>query len=185
MTNMLNYIKQLKKNRFIILGVAFDWGYRKGLDVFEQLARSLKVGSYQIVLVGTNDTVDKELPANIISVHRTQDQNELAEYYSLADVFVMPTREENFPTVNIEALACGTPIITFDTGGSAEIIDEKSGIAVRCDDIEALKREIIYVCETHPFTKQDCMARANIFDQNARFLEYTQLYEQIAGGRKV
>lgn len=182
---MLNSIKQLKKDKFIVLGVAFDWGYRKGLDIFEQMARDLSAEKYQIVLVGTNDMVDKELPDNVISIHRTQNQHELAEYYSLADVFVMPTREENFPTVNIEALACGTPVITFDTGGSAEIIDCGSGVIVPCNDAETLKREIIRVCEKHPFTEQDCRARASTFDQNARFLEYAQLYEQVAGGSNI
>lgn len=183
--NGLNAIRQLKKDRFIVLGVAFDWGYRKGLDVFEQLAGELNVEKYKIVLVGTNETVDKELPDNLISVHRTYDQKELAEYYSLADVFVMPTREDNFPTVNIEALACGTPVITFDTGGSAETIDNKSGVSVPCDDTEKLKKEIIRVCETHPFTVQNCRARANTFDQSERFLEYTKLYEQVTGDRRL
>lgn len=182
---MLNSIKQLKKDKFIVLGVAFDWGYRKGLDIFEQLAGDLNAKRYQIVLVGTNATVDKGLPDNIVSIHRTQNQKELAEYYSLADVFVMPTREENFPTVNIESIACGTPVITFDTGGSAEIIDNRSGVVVPCDDAETLKQEIVRVCENHPFTEQDCRARANTFDQNARFLEYAHLYEQIAGGSNV
>lgn len=182
--NTLNSISQSKKNRHIVLGVAFDWSYRKGLDVFEQLARNLDKEKYQIVLVGTNDAVDKGIPDNIISIHRTQNQKELAEYYSCADVFVMPTREENFPTVNIEALACGTPVITFDTGGSPEILNDKSGVVVPCDDIETLRREIILVCENHSFRKEDCIERARIYDQRARFLDYVKLYEQIVGGER-
>ena len=97
------------EDKYILLGVAFDWGARKGLDIFIELAKRLDE-KYQIVLVGTNEKTDKLLPNDIISIHRTQNQKELAEIYTAADLFVNPTREENFPTVNIEALACGTPL---------------------------------------------------------------------------
>lgn len=105
-----------KETEYMVLGVSFDWGKRKGLDVFQHLAEDLDE-RYAIVLVGTDDKIDSFLPDRIISIHRTHSQKELAEIYSAADVFINPTREENFPTVNIEALACGTPVITFDTGG--------------------------------------------------------------------
>ena len=96
---------KIRENQFLLLGVAFDWGSRKGLDVFAELARRLDKEKYKIVLVGTNDVVDKQLPKEIISIHRTQNQAELAEIYSAADLFVNPTREENYPTVNMEAIA--------------------------------------------------------------------------------
>ena len=86
--------------------------------------------------------MDKRLPGNITSVHRTQNQKELAEIYTAADLFVNPTREENFPTVNMEALACGTPIITFNTGGSSEIINETCGHVVVSGDVDAMEKEI-------------------------------------------
>lgn len=175
----------MKKDKHIVLGVAFDWGKRKGLDVFERLAESLEEEHYQIIMVGTNTAVDAELPKNIISVHRTQNQKELAEYYSLADVFVIPTREENFPTVNIEALACGTPVVTYDTGGSAEIVSERTGVVVPYDDFIALEQAIIHICESHCFASQDCVMRANQYNQESRFLDYVQLYEQIGGGNRV
>lgn len=73
---------------------------------------------FKIVLVGTNDEDDKILPDNIISIHRTSNQKELAEIYSSADLYFNPTREENYPTVNMESIACGTPVMTFKTGGS-------------------------------------------------------------------
>lgn len=114
------------QDKYILLGVAFGWGEKKGLDVFIRLAQELGE-NYQIVLVGTNELVDAQLPKNIISIYRTNNQQELAEIYSAADLFVNPTREENYPTVNMEAIACGTPVLTFRTGGSPEILDEKNG----------------------------------------------------------
>lgn len=162
------------ENKYILLGVAFGWGKRKGLDVFIKLARRLE-SKYQIVLVGTDDSVDKLLPESIISIHRTQNQTELAEIYSAADLFINPTREENYPTVNMESIASGTPIITFNTGGSPEILDEKTGVVVECDDIDEMERQIIRICTEKVFKKEDCLKRAQSFDKNFRFNEYVEL----------
>ena len=117
------------KGKFIILGVASVWGERKGLNEFLSLAKML-TSEYQIILVGLSEKQKKTLPSNMIGVTRTNNIQELAEYYAVADVFVNPTLEDTFPTTNIEALACGTPIITYNTGGSPEIIDEKCGIII-------------------------------------------------------
>ena len=166
------------RDKHILLGVAFGWGYKKGLDVFLELSKRLP-SDYQIVLVGTDDSVDKQLPENIISIHRTNNQAELAEIYSAADVFVQPTREENYPTVNMEALACGTPIVTFRTGGSPEIADETCGVVVDVDDIDAMEREIIRICKDKPYSKEACLARASGFDMKKRFEEYIDLYKEV------
>lgn len=167
-------------DRHIVLGVAFGWGQRKGLDVFIELAKRLDE-NYQIVLVGTNKKVDKLLPENIISVHRTQNQKELAQIYTAADVFVNPTREDNFPTVNLEALACGTPVITFKTGGSPECIDETCGSVVDCDDVDALERAITRICEAKPYSQENCINKGRMYDMHDRFEEYVKLYEELVG----
>ena len=88
------------ENKVVLLGVAFDWGERKGLDVINKLAERLP-SNYQIVLVGTNDDIDHSLNKEIISIHRTNNQEELAKIYTAADLLINPTREDNFPTVNI------------------------------------------------------------------------------------
>jgi glycosyltransferase involved in cell wall biosynthesis len=162
----------------VVLGVAFGWGVRKGLDVFIELAHHLP-DNYRIVLVGTNDNVDKRLPANIISIHRTQNQKELAEIYTAADVFANPTREEVLGLVNVESLACGTPVVTFRTGGSPECIDETCGSVVDCDDIDAMEFEIRRICEDKPYSMEACLARSKKFDMNERFEEYVKLYKEI------
>ena len=165
----------IPKYKFVLLGVAFGWGRRKGLDVFIELSKRLPE-SYQIVLVGTSEDVDKQLPKNIISIHQTQNQTELAEIYTAADLFVNPTREENYPTVNMESLACGTPIVTFRTGGSPEILDETCGSVVDRDDIDVLEKEIIRISKENPYSKEACLKRAKSFDMNERFQEYIDLY---------
>ena len=162
--------------KFLILGVAFNWGVRKGLDIFIELACRLGA-QYQIVLVGTDKNVDINLPQNIISIHKTQSQTELAEIYTAADLFVNPTREENYPTVNMEALACGTPVLTFETGGSPEILDETCGVVVEYNDIDKMEQEIIRICEEKPFSKEACLTKAKNFNMNNKFKEYIELYE--------
>ena len=163
----------------LILGVAFGWSNRKGLDVFKQLAERLDSDKYRIVLVGTDERIDRELPANILSIHRTASQQELAELYTAADVLVNPTREDTFPTVNMEALACGTPVITFRSGGSPEIPDETCGTVVAVDDVDAMEREILRVCTQTPYSTEACLKRARQFDMDEKFREYTELYEAL------
>ena len=167
----------IPENKYLLLGVAFDWGVRKGLDVFIELFKRLPQEQFQIILVGTNKNIDKRLPKGIISIHRTQNQTELAEIYTAADVFINPTREEVLGLVNIESLACGTPVITFDTGGSPECIDETCGAVVPCGDVNALEKEILRVCKQKIYTREDCIKRAKAFDQNEKYEEYVSLYK--------
>jgi glycosyltransferase involved in cell wall biosynthesis len=167
--------------KIVVLGVAFDWGVRKGLDVFVELSKHLPE-KYRIVLVGTDDRVDAALPANIISIHRTQNQTELAKIYTAADVFVNPTREENYPTVNIEALACGTPVLTFKTGGSPEIINELCGSVIESGHVDELLKKIVWVSESKPYSSNNCIRRAKDLDGTAKFKEYVCLYKQLIGG---
>ena len=166
-------------NKKVVLGVAFVWGYEKGLDVFVELARRLPE-DYAIVLVGTNDQVDAALPEGIISIHRTHDQKELAQIYSAADVFANPTREENYPTVQMEALACGTPVVAFDTGGCAEIFDDTCGACVPVDDIDQMERQILRICAEGPGLREACIKHARQFDKNMRHEEYIALYKSKA-----
>lgn len=113
---------------------------------------SLLNEDYQIVLVGVNEVTKEIIPGNIISIHRTHSREELAGFYTMADVFVNPTRDEVLGMVNIEAEACGTPVITFDSGGSPECISENSGYVVECNNIAELIDKIKFVCKEKPFS---------------------------------
>lgn len=167
------------ESKNIVLGVALPWGKRKGLDVFSELAERLD-DRYRIVLVGLAKEQKEGLPPNIIGLERTANQTELAEIYTAADVFANPTREEVFGLVNTEALACGTPGVTFETGGSPECFNETCGAAVAKNDIGAMYNEIIRICETKPYSKEACIKWANGFDKNEKFKEYVALYGTLA-----
>lgn len=171
------------KAKYILLGVAFGWGYRKGLDVFVELSKRLDPALYQIVLVGTDENTDAQLPSNIISIHRTADQIELAETYSAADLLVNPTREENYPTVNMESISCGTPVLTFNTGGSPEIPDRLTGSVVECNDVDAMEREIIRITQDDVYSKNACLQRSKDFDSTKCFNRYVDLFDSICKGK--
>ena len=163
------------EDKKMILGVSFVWNEKKGSDIFKRLASELP-DDYVIVLVGTDENVEKDLPENIITVRRTQNQSELAGIYSAADVFVNPTREDTFPTVNIESLACGTPVVTFNTGGSAEIIDPGSGISVDTGDYDGLKAAIVELIGKKAEFTNGCVKRSKAFLNKEKLKEYRALY---------
>lgn len=161
---------------FLILGIAFDWSVYKGKDVFIELAKRLP-DNFRIIMVGTNDRIDQNLPSNVISIHKTNNIQELVEIYSAVDLLVNPTREDNFPTVNIEALSCGTPVVTFETNGSPEILDDKCGSVVPYGDIDAMEQEILRIAAVKPFSSEACIQRAQRYRRDDKYKEYVKLYE--------
>lgn len=168
----------IPKHKNILLGVAFGWSDKKGLHTFIELSKRLD-NNFQIVLVGTNKNIDKQLPNNIISIHKTESQSELAKIYTAADLFINPTLEENFPTVNIEAIACGTPVVTYETGGSPECIDETCGTVVPKNDIDSLFEQIILICKEKPFSKSACIDYAKNLSRSKMIEKYYDTYRGV------
>lgn len=166
------------EDKIVLLGVAYGWSIAKGLDVFIELAQRLD-DRYRIVLVGTNEAVDGQLPERIISIHKTQDQAQLAAIYTAADILVNPTREEVLGLVNIEALACGTPVITFNSGGSPECVDESCGAVIERDDIDCMEEKIIQITSARPFSQEACVRRAIRFNEAEQYKAYIDLYENL------
>ena len=128
------------QNEKIILGVASVWEERKGLRDFVKLSQMLPQG-YRILLIGVDAEQAKSLPENILALPRTNSPQQLAQIYTSADVFVNPTYEDNYPTVNLEARACGTRIVCYNTGGCAETLGQ-GDVLVAKGDVDALLRAI-------------------------------------------
>ena len=167
------------QGKFIVLGVASVWEERKGLKYFIELSKELS-DDFKIVIVGVNEKQKKELPQNIIAITRTNNIKELAEVYTAADVFVNPTLEDNFPTTNLESLACGTPVITFNTGGSIESIDDNTGSIIEVGDLT--KVSVIIGDKIKKYNRKNtikCIERANtLFNKNDKYKEYINIYNQ-------
>lgn len=160
----------------IVLGVASTWSERKGLRDFDRLSEILPKDKYKIVIVGANDAQKKSISPDILCIGHTNSASELAEIYTAAAVYVNTTYEDNFPTTNIEALACGTPVITYDTGGSPESITESCGKVVDKGDVGALAKLVEKVCESDTLMEHECLTRAIFFDKKKRFEEYIDIY---------
>ena len=164
-------------DKFLIIGVASPWSKRKGLDDFLRLNELLD-HNYKIVLVGLNNKQLSVLPNNIIGIKRTSNVSELAGLYSTADVFVNLTYSDNFPTTNIEALACGTPVITYKTGGSPEAVDNKTGIVVEQGDLNSVVSAIKQM-RINPLNPNLCRNRAELlFDRKKCYKEYLDIFEE-------
>ncbi len=163
------------KDKIIIIGVAGFWEKRKGLLYFIELSKLLDE-KYKIVLVGLTEKQKKQLPKDIIGINRTNNIEELAGLYSTADVFVNPTLEDNFPTVNIEALACGVPVITYKTGGSPEGINKDCGIVVEKGNLNELFATIKKIGRKQDVIKRACLIQASKFNKKDKYNEYINLY---------
>ena len=132
-----------------------------------------------IVLVGINEKSKTHLNKGIIAIEKTNNVQELVEIYNSADVFVNPTREDNYPTVNMEAIACGLPVITFDTGGSFEMLNDEIGIKVKVDDFSSLSKAIDKVLFESKLYSDKCVHHAKInYNKDIKFMEYINLYEK-------
>jgi len=162
-----------------ILGVANIWDERKGLKDFIRL-REILDNSIDIVLVGLSVNQIKSLGDGIKGIRRTDSIEDLASLYAGAEVFVNPTYLDNFPLVNIEALSCGTPVITYRTGGSHESIDEGTGCIVEQGDVRALHESIMdIVCSENSNISGKCRERAvSKFSADARYKDYISLYQE-------
>ena len=183
----------------VVLGVASVWDERKGLDDMMALRQHLSK-EYTIVLVGVTDKQKAALPEGVVGISRTNNVKELAELYSAADVYVNPTYADTFPTTNLEALACGTPVVTYRTGGSPEAVDEATGRVVEVGDVAALAAAVREMrgsgsmqqsCGSERFEQFDgalrgssgsnaCRERAErLFDKSRCFEKYVELYARL------
>lgn len=168
-----------KRSKKIVLAVSFSWGGvngTKGLKYINELAAMIDLNKFEIVVVGVtdNETTDK----NIVRISHTESKTELAELYSNATVFINPTLEDNYPTVNLEALSCGTPVITFDTGGAAEmIIDGINGFVIHEKNANNLLKCILKA-ETIDL-KNKYYHSSHSYDKRTLLKSYINLYDSI------
>lgn len=155
------------ENKILLMGCATWWGKGKGLYDFFKLAEQID-DRFRIVLVGLDKKQIDKLPNKILGIERTNSVKELAQIYSAADVFLNLTYADNFPTVNLEALSCGTPVITYKTGGSAECLGDYNGKSFDKGDIDAIIR--FFEKEYKPDLFR--MGKSEKFDKNISMQSY-------------
>ena len=168
------------ENYFLILGVANVWNKRKGLSDFIELSKLIPEDC-RIILVGLSTKQLKELPENILGILKTENTDQLASFYSMADLFINPTYEDNFPSTNLEALACGTPVLTYKTGGSIEAVTPETGFVIEQGDINAMLNTILKLKSgNNKSTSEICRNLAvSQYNKENSFMKYFILYNQI------
>lgn len=172
--------------KFVILAVSNGWNETKGLKDILNLDACFDF-PVQIIIVGVSPRQIKKLPSGIIGLERTESVEQLAELYSVADVLVNPTYQDTLPTVNIESIACGTPVITYRTGGSADVINEETGCVISVGDKEAMVKAVekIRVRGKNTYA-ESCRNRAlTLFRKEDRFSQYIELYEELVNDRSL
>lgn len=167
-----------KSKKFSIIFVAGVWTKTKGIEEMERIIPLID-NDVEIYVVGTLVKKSKVLSDRCNLISHTNDIKELASLYSKAHLFINLTLEENFPTVNIEALACGTPVITYDTGGSPEIIDNKCGIVVDKYNYKEVAKLINSQKENYTFNYLDCVERSKKFPKEKMYEDYYNLYRKL------
>lgn len=157
----------------------------KGLSDICKLRELLDHNSYEITVIGLKQEEINRLPAGIIGLPRTNSADELANLYSQTDVFINPTYADTFPTTNLEAMACGTPVITYRTGGSPESITPETGFVVEQGDINGLVKAIEQIRSNgKQYYSAACRKHAEEnFDKDKCFAKYIELYNEILSKR--
>lgn len=166
-------------NKFVVLGVANGWGKRKGYDDFIEIAT--RCPKWVFIMVGNRNGLSDNVPQNIITVPFTSGQIELSEYYSISNVFLNTTYEDTYPTVNLESIACGTPVLTYKTGGSPESVTEDTGIVIPQGNVSAaIEALALFENKDKEAYSAKCRKYAeDNFSNKEKFQQYIELYKEL------
>lgn len=166
--------------KHILLGVASIWSREKGFDDCIQMADFLHPDE-MLVLVGVRPEQQKKLKKNMLGIPRTENIHQLAELYAAADAFINPTWQDNYPTVNLEAIACGTPVVTYRTGGSIEAITDQTGFIVTQGNVQEMLEAARLISQRgKAYYQQPCRTYAlENFRKEDRYQDYLDLYDKL------
>jgi putative colanic acid biosynthesis glycosyltransferase len=180
-TCIFNYNKVKRKDSdFVILCLANIWEKRKGIEFIEKLVPLLKKNE-KLIIIGKLLKQYKIKSKNVIQINRTSDQNQLAEYYNKSDLFLNPTLEDNFPTTNLEAICCGLPVITFNSGGSSEMIDDTNGLIINEKSVNQIRLYIDkYKLNKTSYNRKVISENAiSLYSNKVSMENYLNLFESI------
>lgn len=174
--NLIDKSKIDAENKFVVLGVSNVLSKMKGIEEFNYLADNLPKDKFKFVLIGALPK-SINISGDILHIQRTNDIEELCGYYSVADVFVNPTYQETQGLTTIEAMACGTPVVVYNSGGAAECVTDKCGIIVERGDVEGLKEAVIKITENPTcFDKTQLLKQAEKYEKVKLYEDFMALY---------
>ena len=166
----------------VILAVASIWLEEKGFGDLVKMAGLLREDEHLVLVGRMTDEQRQRMPAGVQLIERTENVGRLAALYATATAFVNPTWQDNYPTVNLEAIACGTPVVTYRTGGSIESVTEGTGFVVEQGDVVGMLarvRELAAADRAETGRKCRSYALAH-FEKEECYQQYIRLYENLA-----
>lgn len=179
----------LPRDKKIILFTAADLKFKnKGAKYFFESLNFIDAEDCIVVTVGKKADISQISGARIPikQLGYIEDRGVMVDIYSAADLFCMTSLEENFPTVVLEAMSCGLPVIAFDVGGIAEQLSEGCGWVVPTKDINALGEGINKLLKENDFRKRiGEKARKKVLAEYSKELfvrRYLELYEEMSKG---
>ena len=166
----------IPRNKKLLLGIANIWDRRKGLEDILALSKKLSE-DYRIVLVGLSVAQIKKMPENIIGIQRTENRKELAVLYSMAEIFINPSREESFSLVTVEAFACGTPVIVLDTSAVKELVTKGNGLVISNSRVQTYLEAIAEI-ESWGVQREEVAKTAQKYDNKVAAERIVNLYRE-------
>lgn len=167
------------ENKKVLLAVASGFGERKGLNEYVALASKLSP-EYQLLLVGVSKSDKKVLPNSIITINKANGAEELAAYYTTADVLLSLSYEETFGMTIVEAMACGTPAIVYDNTAQPELITAETGKVVPTGDLDSLIEAIEDICSKPKDEYSNaCRSHSLEYDEKVSYQKYMNIYDSV------
>lgn len=164
----------------ILLASSTSWARQKGFDDYLKLS-SLLPPSLKIVLIGLSKDNIRKLPVNILGIERTDNIDELVDWYNIADIVLNLSLQESFGLTSVEGFMCGKPTIVYNSTASPElIIDSCMGEIVNIHDIEGVKSAILKTLESNVDSKRIREKAIDKFDSKLQYQKYIDLYKTIS-----
>ncbi len=166
-------------DKYVVMGMANKWMLPSNRDALEKVVASLDKNTVLMIVGCTSAQIDmlKRLSENVVGIGFIFDRHKLAQYYSMADVFVNITHADTLPTVNMESICCGTPVITYDSCGSTELVFEGCGIIVKENDTDAL---VYAIQKSKNMNFSQCAdIGKKAYDKNFCYAKYLDVYSEV------
>ena len=174
----------IHKSKKIVLAVSFVWNFTKGLDYLLQIDKKLNNLNRKLVVVGVTEKQKSLFSDNVILISRITNQEELSDIYASSDVMVNPTREDNYPTIDLECISCGTPVVCFNSGGTAETVPLGCGYSVETGNVDEMVGKVEKILNNLAKYKNNCKAKAINFSDKNCLSQYIDLYKRVGVVKK-
>lgn len=167
------------EDKYIILGPASKWLLSVNKQVMAEFSNIMQPDEV-LLLFGVTNAIDN-LPDNIITYGYTKNREELAQLYTMVDVFANVTREDSLSLINVEAQACGTPVVTFNQTGPKETVDDINSFNVPVGDVHKLYEAVQKVRkQTTEDTVTQCVQFVHEkYEVYNTYKKYIELYKSI------